>query len=360
MSSFQDVRFFLGSKTSAGFVSYFEQLVAPDSGLWTVVFKGGPGSGKSTLMKRAASALEAMGHRVERIPCASDVNSLDAFLDRTGAVAMVDGTSPHCMDPRYPGAADTLINAGDAWEEAALRTHRKEIIALSEAVGDCHARASAYITAAGTLCTRGRAEAQRYVNEPLLWEFAQGIGDQLAPSAQGGREELRLLSAVSVGKTEFFRNTLSALCPARYVLPDEWGAAAHRLLTMLRQQARGKGQHAIVCPCSVCPDHLEHLLLPEAGLCFTTANAFHDASEESAVLAEGLYRPIPAGTVSVMAELSAAAGDLIHKAEQEVAESKALHDELEKYYVAAMDFAKMDAMLEKVLSLLTKPREGNE
>ena len=45
------LRFFLGANTPQGFVSRFDQLADPTDGWREFVIKGGPGAGKSTLMK---------------------------------------------------------------------------------------------------------------------------------------------------------------------------------------------------------------------------------------------------------------------------------------------------------------------
>ena len=62
------IRFFLGSNTARGFRSYFEQLLGPNSGYRLFILKGGPGTGKSSLMKKLASAFETAGDQVIYIP----------------------------------------------------------------------------------------------------------------------------------------------------------------------------------------------------------------------------------------------------------------------------------------------------
>ena len=47
-------QFFLGANTGAGFVSLYSAFAAPEDGAFVWYIKGGPGNGKSTLMRRAA------------------------------------------------------------------------------------------------------------------------------------------------------------------------------------------------------------------------------------------------------------------------------------------------------------------
>lgn len=89
------VRFFLGANSSQGFVSRFDQLERQKDSWNTYIIKGGPGSGKSTLMKKIAAALQKKGGYIEEIYCSSDANSLDGLILHRQSVSIADGTPPH-------------------------------------------------------------------------------------------------------------------------------------------------------------------------------------------------------------------------------------------------------------------------
>lgn len=344
------IRFFLAGKSERGFVSYFERLLEP-GGYGAILLKGGPGSGKSTLLKKVARALSEKGHALELIPCASDPNSLDAIIDRTTRRTMIDGTAPHMLDPVYPGARDTLLHAGDAWDEALLREHQAEIMRLSDETNACHKNASAYIAAAGAVLERCRAIAARYVNHDAVRETFDTVS--LPKGGESARVEHRLLSAVSVGRVAFFGETLGALCADVVAVEDEWGAASQLLLARVAAAAEEANLDAILCPCSVCPKKTEHVLLPGAGVAFTVANRFHDAMDVASRCVGGLYKPVPEREADVMRALLFHAEELIDSAGAQVALAKALHDELEAYYVAAMDFSKLDALFARAMELMS-------
>ena len=50
-------KFFLASHSTAGFKSVFNYLYEPEDGWFCYILKGGPGTGKSTLMKSVAEKL---------------------------------------------------------------------------------------------------------------------------------------------------------------------------------------------------------------------------------------------------------------------------------------------------------------
>lgn len=70
--------FFLGGNTPEGFVSLFDEITGLYKDYVSYVIKGGPGTGKSTMMKKCASEARAFEPYLERIHCSSDPNSLDA------------------------------------------------------------------------------------------------------------------------------------------------------------------------------------------------------------------------------------------------------------------------------------------
>ena len=72
------LEFFASSNSSEGFKSYYPEVFARANRLY--VIKGGPGTGKSSLMRRAAAAAEKKGFATEHYFCSSDPSSLDGVL----------------------------------------------------------------------------------------------------------------------------------------------------------------------------------------------------------------------------------------------------------------------------------------
>ena len=103
--------FFLGANSSAGFRSLYVGFTDPGGLHDLMVLKGGPGVGKSSLMKYIGRQAEAKGEDVEYIWCSGDPESLDGVrLPRIG-VAVVDGTSPHGTEP----LGHLLESSRDLW-----------------------------------------------------------------------------------------------------------------------------------------------------------------------------------------------------------------------------------------------------
>ena len=75
--------------------------------------KGGPGTGKSSFMKKLVNISIIRVTDIEYHHCSSDNNSIDGVLIKQLNVALFDGTAPHIIDPINPGIIDEIIHLGD-------------------------------------------------------------------------------------------------------------------------------------------------------------------------------------------------------------------------------------------------------
>ena len=94
-----DIRYFLGANSPDGFYSLYDQMIDPVQARRIYILKGGPGCGKSTLMRRVAARAEELGQETEYIHCSGDPDSLDAVVLPGLGVAVADGTAPHGTAP---------------------------------------------------------------------------------------------------------------------------------------------------------------------------------------------------------------------------------------------------------------------
>ena len=130
-----------------GFVSHYRDCFAQER---RYIIKGGPGCGKSTLMRRIAHEAEQRGLEVEYYDCSSDPGSLDGIVLPSLDIAMFDGTAPHEEAADAPGWRDNLIDLGAYWDSKILRDHQDEIILLSEKKTEAYRGAYRYLGMAGT------------------------------------------------------------------------------------------------------------------------------------------------------------------------------------------------------------------
>ena len=144
--------FFAAANGFSGFRSNFDKVFSPFELKKLYILKGGPGTGKSTLMRRVRDAFLDRCE-VTEIYCSSDPESLDGvILCRDGiSVGIADGTSPHVIEPSFPGAVEEIINLGDAFDLRALERDRERIIELSLKKKEAYKNAYSALRSAGEI-----------------------------------------------------------------------------------------------------------------------------------------------------------------------------------------------------------------
>lgn len=151
--------YFAAANTYRGFVSYFDYIFRSEDFSRIYVLKGGPGTGKSSLMKSVAKELIQNSCKVEMIYCSSDPKSLDGIIvtNQNGKIAIIDGTAPHERDAKIPCAIDEIINLSDNLDAAFLISQKDKIIELNKEKSKAYSTSYFYLSIAG--------EAHKYISK---------------------------------------------------------------------------------------------------------------------------------------------------------------------------------------------------
>ena len=308
-----------------------------------IYIKGGPGTGKSTLMRRFAFAAGKIGYDLKYYYCSSDPSSLDGVVAYRAdeCVAVFDATSPHSSDPAYPGAVSSTFDLSQFWQGEALARERETIIGLSDEKKDCFDRAYACLKAASEVSAALLSLASDCTDKEKLSRFAKRIA---ARHKSGGRSRRVITSSVSM-KGAVRLETLREKAKTVYTVSDPFGIS----------------QLAI--------DEIAKAL-SSSGVGFITAESPLDgAAEELLVEGDGtLYTLFPGGA-GINAERFASPDAARHRARYRflkkcrialvdeallyLSSASAPHFSLEKLFSSAMDFdAATESFDRRVISLL--------
>jgi hypothetical protein len=347
------IRFFLGANTPGGFRDTAQELYDPREGWWAYLIKSGPGTGKSTLLRRIYEEAEEKGEEAEVFCCSGDPSSLDGVRLPGRRVCVLDATAPHVIEPRYWGACEQIVPLSVCGDEQVIYEQREAFYAAAEKHRAAHARCRRFLAGAASLLSENMRVQRNALDEEGVCRCAARLATKEFASCEGtGQEQRRFLSAVTPEGVVPLFETVQALCPRIYVIMDDIGAAASLLLRELQKHT--SGQDRILCCCPLSPDSkAEHLLFPAAGVAFITANEYHPVDFP-------VYRRIHASRFvdgdllqenkQKLSFRHRGARELIQSAVLAAAEAKTFHDEMEALSARAMDWEQVEQLTESTIA----------
>ena len=331
---------FPGSNTFAGFMGFFEDLRS--RARRTVILKGGPGVGKSTLMKAAGTHFEERGKAVIYYHCSGDPDSLDAVFNPESGFLVLDGTAPHIVDPRYPGAADSILNLGVCLDEAQLEGEMNALLPLYESISAAYQRAYRYLAAAHSL----RADAAAVYDAAFPLKSRRKLEQELQsflPQEPAGVSCHAFAQAISwqgvVQHLDFIRK------PQICSLDVPWGFDVHALLLPLMDAGRRSRLAMQIYHDPLDASMLSHLSAGD--VLFSSA-----VYEDSQVFTPELDKAVIRREAPRLAFDRAVYDLTLNQAVEALAEAKTLHDSLERHYIDAMDYGRLGAIRQEFLATL--------
>ncbi len=334
----QITNFFVGANSGEGFRNLFPQMVDLEDTYDFMILKGGPGVGKNTFMREIGRTMEQAGTAVEYLWCSGDPDSLDGVVLPEIKCAVVDGTSPHVMEPRYPAAVDRYVDLGRFYDLAAAKSAAQEVKTHTHAYKAAYVRAYRDLKAARQVELDAAASVKRGFDAGKLDRRITGIVSREIRRRGGKRgvSALRFLGGVTHKGNVWRFDSVDALCPKVYEFADSWELAGDAL-ARLRREAEENGWDTVVCLSPEDLGRVEHLLIPGLGLAFVTSRPGMDYGKKP-------YRRLRLDAMTEVEGRSrlrfqARMASLLRgEAVEALKEAKANHDKLEAVYNPYVDF----------------------
>jgi len=322
-----DETFFAAANGYTGFESYFKKIFIPENYERIYILKGGPGTGKSTLMKGITKYANSLGLYTKGIYCSSDTNSLDAVIIEKGnkRVAVIDGTSPHILDPSMPGAIEEIINLGEGFNKDILVKKKAEISRLTNEKAKAYGLGYFYLELSGKI----RNRIEEFLIDKDTYIEAERVATALSETVKhtcSNDTEIYLITSFSKdGLTEIDSPNLKNK-RITHIFGD--GLSEYIILEKLYQRliARGKYVEAI------CPDVLDKAKLYAIVTKDIIFKVGECEKEEKGDIAELyiLYR------------------NMLNAAQSYFKKASDAHFALEKIYSSAIDFENNDRIFTKL------------
>ena len=342
------MHFFAAANTENGFYSLFDEIFSPERLRRIYILKGGPGSGKSTMMKTIGAQAEQRGWETEYIDCSSDPDSLDGILIPALQTAVLDGTSPHIQDPVYPGAVERTVNLGAAFDSAGLEKKREQIHTLIGRKKEYYQTAYRLLGAAGTLAKESDHRTQTF----FLKEKARAAALRLAQGLRHtykGAEKHRYLSALSV-KGAVTLDTFREKAEKVYAITEKYGLG-YAFADVLYDVFSEKGVSMTVCRTPLTAGRIEGIYLDGEDIFFTVCD---EKTAESAYKTVNTMRFAHRGLLqterSSLRFTEKCENMLTDGALAALKEAGLCHAQTEKIYGKYIDFHQINRETEKILA----------
>ena len=324
-----DFKFFASANSYNGFESYFGKVFCPEKFDKIFILKGGPGTGKSSLMKRILRIGETCGYYSEAIYCSSDIKSLDGVILNSGKgqIAILDGTAPHTADPQLPGAVDEIVNLGIGWDARLLYEQRDRIIMLNKEKIKAYTKAYENLYISSVFDKKCEAEIKNNFDYKGASIMCEDIISPLLPCS--GDLEIRLISSFS--KDGFLKlDTLEKSAEELIKISGD-GYCEYILMKILCDKLRARDVNLFLFPTPYNTEKIEAIFIPDKKLAITVSEPIGATVDATRYL----NKP----TDEDFDRYKRLKGSFIEYAKEELKRASRRHFELEDIYIEAMDFS---------------------
>lgn len=330
--------YFAASNSGDGFISYFDKIF--DNSLFDHIYilKGGPGTGKSSLMKQAAAYAKKQGQKTEKILCSSDPESLDGVIiySNNKRTAILDGTAPHTRDCSLPGVVDEIVDLGQFWNGKTLKEHRTEIEILNDKKKNAYESAYAFLKAAKAYQKRKERLLLGCLDrDKMIKKICRTIPLKQA-SGSFSKISYKLRHAISV----------NGLCTSEIYRKDKQSSigvigdhdTSFAFLGEIFRYCTEKHQNVTISPSPLCPDRIDAISIDETEISFFDANG-EGSSEIQQINSERFFYESKLREIKAeLRLLSKLYGSAMTAAYKALEKAKEHHFALEEIYIRSMNF----------------------
>lgn len=355
------INYYADGNTSRGYYNLFANNLADLKKIF--ILKGGPGTGKSSLMKTVGEQWVEKDYDVEYIHCSSDNNALDGVLNSSLKIGIVDGTMPHVIEPTAPGAIEEYVNLGDAWDSSKLEPCVDNILDLRYRINNAYRKAYEHFESALKIHDEWEKIYILNMDKDKASVYASKVINLLLKDNKFNKpasEKHRFMGAAThEGPVDFVENLTSTL-QKRYFIKGRPGTGKSTLLKQLIKTAGDRGIDIEAYHCGLDPNSLDMIIMRELDVCIFDSTSPHEyfPSRDNdeiidmykAIIAHGTDEKYEKELKNIISRYKG----IINQGTAYLSQAKELNDELEKYYINAMDFKKLDKIKEELIRTLLK------
>ncbi|MFB1051098.1 PRK06851 family protein [Paraliobacillus sp. JSM ZJ581] len=356
------VSYFAGGNTAKGFYNLLESNLQGIEVIYTLI--GGPGNGKSSLIKRLASTWSEKGYDIEQIYCSFDHDKLAGLIIPSLKCAIIDATHPKGFKPKAPGAIEQYVNLGVAWDTSLLSTQRQAILNYEKQKSET--LELAYQSFERGLLIHDELESV-YINN-IDFKKADQVTKELIEKLFTGKKS-KLSDAITRhrffgastpnGVVDFIANITEGL-NKRFFIKGRAGTGKSTLLKKIAATATERDFDVEVYHCGFDPESIDMIIIRELSVCLFDSTDPHEyfPNRHGDEIVDLYEKTVAPGTDEAneyeINTLNKRYKQRMKEGIGYLQEAKTIHDQLKKIYVDSTDFSVIDAIYKDIYRSIEK------
>ena len=338
---------FASSYTSQGYYTFIPDLV---SGLGKVfILKGAPGSGKSTFIRLLGEVMLLQGYDVEFWVSSLDPVTPDGVYIPQLDAAVINGSLPQPIDPKYPGVRETIINLGEYWDQGMVEQKFEEIIARVDRIDKFKMQTVNLLKEASWAKEEIRKANAAHLNMGMLEELINHLSAEIMENRPG--EKHYFAGVITNDGLVDYIDELSGGCKKRYIFKGPPGSGKSTVMNGLIREAKQRGYFLEYYHCGLEVDFLVMVVIRNLQLALIEAGHVEIVSRQGDTVVD-MTRYLDncdADSESISDfEAYRRLEALLLQAQQELENIRQSTREVKKIYTAAMDFERLDRKRQEI------------
>lgn len=328
----KEKNYFASANTGKNFTNHFRYINEDNEKSFQFILKGGPGTGKSTLLKKVGQYFLNKNLDVEYFWCSSDIDSLDGVRIPEFNISVIDGTAPHSFDASFPAIKQKIVDLGECIGSG-VKDHEKIIFAELEQKQKYFDMAYNYLNSALSVYKINQIMLGKNLTNNYINKKTNNIIKKLNLNKQNniGYDRKLFLKAFSQNGIISLEN-LNNYNSIMEVEFDDFECPI--LLENIAEKINKLGYNTISFFSTIEPEHRESIFIPKINLLIKNKLIINKKIIKNNKLIENNNYLI---------------NNLIKNAGESLFNAKTHHKNVEKFYIENMDFNGLNFITNKLI-----------
>lgn len=338
---------FLGGNTPKGFVSFYDSVLSNGNRLF--ILKGGSGVGKHTFMTKCANIYLQKGYEIEYLHCSNDVNSLDGIIITQLKIAMIDGTSPHMVDPQLPGCFDEIVDLGVFINYTEMEKCKEQVSALMVKKKNDYKSVYKLLNCVNVLYEDNSAMLETCMDADEINKLLKTLPEAIINQKNDTKGASRQLFASSYTSNGYYDFIDTLIEDKKTIGIKSHSILNKKIMQRLCDYALSCGHDVIICRSPIDAEKIDHIILDDLAIVSIDCYNKFDCVDELYNIEHAFYSDKLSDISERLDWNNQKIGELIEKATELMVQCNKHHKSIEDFYIPNMNFDGVNVLFDAII-----------